>query len=175
MMTRQFAWIRHWSLSALLVAGAAYGQGAPAGTEYRNPKFGFSVRLPTEVFPGGPTRNQEAGAMWISRDARARLVAAAQPNVTGESLQSYRKFLMEQTYNEATLDYTPIKDNWFVLSGINKDGQTFYERVTFVCDGRYIYGWQLQYPSADKQRYDRIVEAIHRNYRVGQGPNGSCG
>ena len=143
-------------------------------TEYRNPKYGFTMRVPADVFEPGVTRNTEAGNLWISRDKQARLVAAAQINVTGESLQSYRKFLMAQNYPGATFDYTPLKDTWFVMSGVDTAGNMFYERVTFACEGRYIYGWQLSYPVGERQRYDRVVEAIHRGYRVGNGEYGSC-
>ena len=160
-------------LMATLLAGAASAQPAFDMLEYRNPKYGFSLRIPADVFEPGTTRNAEAGGLWISRDRQARLVAAAQTNDSGETLQTYRRFLIEQTYGEAAFDYTPMRDNWFVLSGM-KDGQMFYERVTFACEGRYIYGWQLMYPAAERRRYDRIVEAIHRSYRIGQGAGGTC-
>ena len=163
------------AVAALLLFGPVYAQGA-ANTmlDYSNARYGFSLRVPLDVFEPGETRNSEAGGLWVSRDRQARLVAAAQTNETKETLQSYRRFLMEQTYDQAAFDYTPMRDTWFVLSGTTKDGQLFYERVTFACEGRYIYGWQLVYPPAEKQRYDRIVEAVHRSYRVGQGPTGNC-
>ena len=171
-------------LSALVLLGSGCVASAAPGNDgqtksaveqivYRNAKFGFSLRIPEDVFAPSTTPNAEGGGMWVSRDGQARLVAAAQPNETQESLQSYRKFLMTQTYENATFDYTPMRDNWFVLSG-TKDGRMFYERVTFACDGRYIYGWQLQYPVAERQRYDRVVEAVHRNYKVGKGVDERC-
>ena len=160
---------------ALLLFGPVYAQGAATSTlDYSNARYGFSLRIPADVFEPGATRNSEAGGLWVSRDGQARMVAAAQTNETKETVPSYRKFLMEQTYAEAAFDYAPVRDTWFVLSGTTKDGQLFYERVSFACEGRYIYGWQLMYPPAEKQRYDRIVEAVHRSYRVGQGPNGNC-
>jgi hypothetical protein len=172
--------MRTLCLAALAVvsvlAGAAMAQAQPGDAiEYRNPKYGFTMRVPSDVFQPGATKNADAGSLWISRDKQARLVAAAQINSTGESIQSYRKFLMQENYSDAQIDYSPIKDNWFVISGVSKDGQMFYERVTFACSGRYIYGWQMMYPPAERARYDRIVEAVHRSYRVGQGPDGNCG
>ena len=81
---------------------------------------------------------------------------------------------MQQSYANAAFDYTPVRDTWFVLSG-SKDGRIFYERITFACGGRYIYGWQLEYPAAAKKVYDRVVEQIHRSYRPGRGEDGRCG
>ncbi len=141
--------------------------------EYRNEKYGFTMKVPADQFVAGTARNPEIGALWISRDKLARLLAVAAPNETGGSIESYREFVIENTYANAHFDYTPQRDNWFVLSGTMGD-QVFYERITFVCDGRYIYGWQLFYPARQKRLYDAIVEEIHRNYQVGKGEDGKC-
>lgn len=141
--------------------------------EYQNEKYGYSLLVPGDVFTEGVSRNPEVGSVWISRDQRARLSAVAGPNEAGGTLESYRRVVMAETYAGAKFDYTPVRDTWFVLSGV-KNNQVFYERITFVCDGRYIYGWQLFYPVSQKGMYDRIVEEIHRNYRVGNGEDGSC-
>jgi hypothetical protein len=141
--------------------------------EYHNERFDFALKVPAEQFRPGTARNPEVGALWISRDGQARLIAVAGPNETGGSLADYRSFIMETTYPNARFDYTPQRDNWFVLSGVQGD-QIFYERVTFVCDGRYIYGWQLHYPVRQKRLYDQIVEEIHRNYHIGRGEIGGC-
>jgi len=155
---------------ALIIAPAV--RAGPV-LEYRNEKWGFFLQVPSEVFIEGVSRNPEAGNIWISRDQRARLSAVAGPNDSGQSLEDYRRLVMEETYAGARFDYTPVRDTWFVLSGV-KDKQVFYERITFVCDGRYIYGWQLFYPVGQKRIYDRIVEEIHRSYRLGNGEGDSC-
>ena len=163
--------------AAMLIAGAvaavpAFAQANPGTGDYRNQKFGFSLKIPVDFVPA-EAANPEFGAMWLSPDGKARLVAVAAPNEGNETLQSYRAFVIEQSYKTATFDYTPMRDNWFVLSGV-RDGRMFYERVMFVCEGRYIYGWQMIYPFEERRRYDRIAEAIHRSYRPGRGPGGNC-
>ena len=80
---------------------------------------------------------------------------------------------MQETYAGANFDYTPVRRDWFVVSG-TRDDKTFYERITFACDGRLIYGWQMIYPTAQKAFYDRVVETIHRSYRAGKGEDGNC-
>jgi hypothetical protein len=142
--------------------------------EYWNEKYEFSIRVPAEHFRQGTARNPEAGALWIARDGQARLIAVAGENEIGGSLQDYRSFVMEKTYANARFTYTPVRDDWFVLSGV-QDDQIFYERITFVCGGpRYIYGWQLHYPARQKRLYDRIVEQIDSNYRIRRGEGGRC-
>ncbi|MCL4766767.1 MAG: hypothetical protein KJZ80_11075 [Hyphomicrobiaceae bacterium] len=159
--------------AVLLASAAAVAAEAGPWLEYHNERYGFSLRVPARYFVEGISRNPEAGNVWISRNRQARLIAVAGPNETGGSLDSYRSFVMAKSYAGARFDYMPVHDDWFVLSGV-KGNQVFYERVTFVCDGRYIYGWQMFYPVGQKRVYDRVVEEVHRNYRVGSGEGGSC-
>ena len=162
------------ALAALALAMPLAAQPGRIAVPYANAKYGFSLSLPGDVFAPEPSRAQEAGGLWQSLDGRARLLAVAAPNESRESLLSYRAFVMQQTYKGAVFDYVPVRDTWFVLSG-RMDGMMFYERINFACDGRYIYGWQMTYPIAERQRYDRVVEAIHRTYRPGRGEDGRCG
>lgn len=174
--------VRHLTIMAIgaLVVAAAPLAGAAAtetsrGTiltqgwsTYKNQKFGFQLSYPGGLFIAAPTPNSESGGVWKSTDGVARLIATAAPNDTSETLESYRSFVMAESYADAQLDYAPVKDTWFVLSG-RKGDTMFYERITFVCEGRYIYGWQLNYPAEQRRKYDAIVEAIHRSYKVGRG------
>lgn len=159
-----------------VIALAAGANAEPAGTSirYLNPKYGFSLSLPLDQFDPTKARGQDEGSLWTSRDGKGRLLAVAAPNEAGSSLSAYRQFVMKESYAGARFDYTPVRDNWFVLSG-EKDGRIFYERITFACDGRYIYGWQLTYPIEQRLRYDAMVEEIHRSYRAGRGEDGRCG
>jgi len=163
------------ALALLCALPSPTTRAQPGGIiEYRNQRFGFALSIPADVFRQGETRNAEVGNLWVSHDGQARLIAGAQVNDGGETIQAYRKYIMETTYAGASYDYTPMRETWFVLSGM-KDGQLFYERVTFACGGRYIYGWQIMYPTTDRRRWDRIVEQIHRSYRPGRGEDGNCG
>lgn len=140
---------------------------------YKNSKYGFRLSYPGGLFIKSETPNAASGAIWAAADGNASLLATATENDTSETIDSYRSFVMAETYAGARFDYTPVRDNWFVLSG-EKDGRMFYERITFVCDGRYIYGWQINYPADQRRRFDAIVEAIHRSYKPGRGAEGAC-
>ena len=161
--------------------GCAFAQAASAATaategwsQYKNERFGFQLSYPGGLFVQTETPNSASGALWTSTDGAARLLATATPNETSETLESYREFVMRETYADAKFDYTPQRDNWFVLSG-QKGDTIFYERITFVCQGRFIYGWQVNYPASQRRKYDAIVEAIHRSYKPGRGEGGNCG
>jgi hypothetical protein len=145
---------------------------------YKSPTFGFSLTFPDGLFKFDKSSQQaNGGGIWLSEDRRARLIATSGANEGRETMTAYRQTIMKESYANARLDYAPILPTGFVLSGVIPSPQgerMFYERVTFVCDGRFIYGWQMMYPAAQRQKFDRIVEAISRSYKPGRGNNGDC-
>src|SRR5436190_24017964 len=77
---------------------------------YKNERFGFQLSYPGGLFKAAETPNPESGAMWTSTDNGVRLIATAAPNETGETLQSYKDFVMRESYADAKFDYQPSKD-----------------------------------------------------------------
>jgi curved DNA-binding protein CbpA len=138
---------------------------------YRDDRFAYSLSYPAGVFTtekASPSRSDQV--LWSS-EAGARLVAAARPR-NGESIASYRRSIIESRYASATFDYAPVRDTWFVLSG-TRGQEMFYERVSFACGGDAILSWQMTYRTADRKRFDPIVEEIHRKYRY-HADRGAC-
>ena len=60
-------------------------------------------------------------------------------------LAQYQTELVQERYANATFDYAPRRDTWFVLSGVAGDN-IFYERVTFACDRPSFHSWILRFP-----------------------------
>jgi hypothetical protein len=163
------------ALTAGLIAGfagagtiTAAAQGFARTEEvatYLNKRYGFTLSYPTARFtPQEPL--SEEGRVWVSHDGNAKLLAGALPNADAMSLDAYRAFLLKESYAGAEVDYAPMRDTWFVLSG-TRDGTMFYERVTFTCGGRRINSWAMLYPAAEREIYDRIVEQVAGTYRAG--------
>ena len=141
-------------------------QGAEETATYLNQRYGFTLSYPTARFrPQEPL--SEEGRVWVSHDGNARLLAGALPNADGMNLRDYRELLLKQSYPGAELDYAPVRDTWFVLSG-TREGTMFYERVTFTCGGRLINSWAMLYPVEERQVYDRVLEKVARTYRAGE-------
>jgi len=136
---------------------------------HRNTSFGFSLRYPVDVFMPEGGQADEGLHFFVSHDGHARLRISSFPNKNGATLAKYRRWLMDTRYVDAVYDYTPQRNNWFVLSGTRRE-EMFYERVTFSCDGRMIHGWQLIYPLTERNFYDAIVEKVHRSYRYSNCP-----
>jgi hypothetical protein len=169
-MTRAFA-------GALLSAGLLLGmtgltaaQGAaPQGglTVYKNDKHGFSLTYPGAQFIALPAPNED-GRQLLSKDGKARILVGTLANFDKKSLGTYRTFLLGESYAGAKIEYAPVRDTWFVLSGTRGD-MAFYQRVNFVCGGSAINSWLVWFPAAEKATYQPIIEQVHRDYRVGTG------
>ena len=172
------------SATLMTTAGAAQSRNpeTQGWSTYKSPSFGFSFAFPDGLFKLDKTSRQaNGGGIWLTEDRSARLIATSGPNQGRETIAAYRQSILNESYANARLDYAPILPNGFVLSGVIAGSQgaatgerMFYERVTFVCDGRFIYGWQIMYPAAQRQKFDRIVEAVSRSYKPGRGNNGDC-
>ena len=157
------------ALAACVLGVSAAGtatQGQQEIATYTNKRFGFRLSYPTARFkPKEPL--SEEGRVWMSHDGNARLLAGALPNADGMDLKDYREFVLKESYAGAEIDYAPVQDTWFVVSG-TRDGTIFYERVTFTCGGRLINSWAMIYPAAERRLYNRVVEQVARSYRAGQ-------
>ena len=173
-MTRSLA--RPFLIASLLTAAIGLSAAASLAQDraelavYRNDRHGFSLSYPKTQFLALPAATED-GRIFVSQDGGARLLAGALPNVDGKSLRAYRDFVLNESYPGAVVDYAPVRDTWFVLSG-TRNGTIFYQRVTFTCGGRVINSWALLYPATERALYDRIVEQVARSFRTGEG---NCG
>jgi hypothetical protein len=138
-----------------------------------NPRLGFSIAYPADVFVPIDAPTGVDGRVLQSADGKAKLLVATFENSDKLTLGAYRDYLLSTTYAEAKIDYGPVKQRWFVLSGTRGDNM-IYERVTFTCGGALINSWAMVYPTAERTFYDRVVEAVARTYTPGAGPDGSC-
>ena len=154
-----------WAL--LAVAAAAQDSGGLA--TYRNERHGFSLSYPAAQFIALPSATED-GRQFVSKDGSARLLVGTLPNFDNKNLRDYRSFVLNESYPGAKVDYAPLRDTWFVVSGI-RNGMVFYQRVNFTCGNRSINSWAVVFPEAQKAVYEPIIDQIHRDYRLG---NGNC-
>jgi len=164
---------------AAAFAGAASNRSEAAGVDLqdwatlKNARHGFAIAYPVGVFEQKSAPTSEEGRVLVSKDGRAKLLVGAFPNEQNNTLNEYRRFLLDEQYAGASIDYAPTHQRWFVLSG-TKDGQMFYQRVSFTCGGKLINSWAMLYPEAERKIYDRVVEAVARTYTPGAGRTGAC-
>jgi hypothetical protein len=159
--------------AAGLAASGAFAQARMGNgfATHDNDKHGFSLLYPTTQFVPLPVATQD-GFQAVSKDGKARLLVGTIANFDGKTLADYRQFLLNASYAGANVTYAPVRDTWFVVSGVKSDGVTgFYQRVNFVCGGRNINSWAVIFPYNEKPTYSPIIEQVHRDYVLG---NGNC-
>ena len=141
--------------------GQAQGQGGLA--TYRNERHGFTVGYPTQ-FIALPAASEDA-RLFVSNDDKARLLVGSLENSDNKTVAQYQQFLLRESYAGATVTYAPLREKWFVLSGV-RNGTSFYQRVSFTCGGRKIVSWAMLFPEGQKATYEPIIEQVHRSYSV---------
>ena len=163
-------------LSALMAGQSAAREGNETlgWTAYRNERYGFSLQYPADIFAVERTSEAGDGAVFATTDGQAKLLVGALPNKARQSVASYQDYVQRNSYAGFAIDYRPLGSNWFVLSG-DGNGQTVYEKVMFSCDERLINSFALIYPTADKRRFDAIVEGIQATFRPGPNCEGLPG
>ena len=141
-------------------------------TDYRNERFGFSLRYPADVFE--PEKASEAGdgQVFVSRDGNARLLVGALSNDSGQSPAAYQDYIARQSYAGYRIDYRRLSGSWFVLSG-EGNGKIFNEKVMFSCAGRLINSFAMIYPTNLRATFDPIVEGMEAFVPSGERVRGS--
>lgn len=142
-------------------------------TTVKNERHGFAIAYPAAVFEQKGAAKSEDGRVFVSKDGKAKFLVGAFDNSEANSLEEYRQFLLNEQYAGADVDYAPVRQRWFVLSG-TKNGEIFYQRVSFTCGGKLINSWAMLYPEAERKLYDRVVEAVAKTYSPGAGRTGAC-
>ena len=139
-------------------------------TDYRNERFGFTLRYPGALFQPEKVSEAGDGQVFVSRDGSARLLVGALANDAGQSPASYQDTIARESYAGYRIDYRRLAGNWFVLSG-EGNGKTFYEKVMFSCAGRLINSFAVVYPTDQRDTFDRVVEGMEKSFR----PARECG
>jgi hypothetical protein len=146
---------------------SAYAARAEDWKEYRNERFGLNLLYPADVFTADRAAEAGDGQLFQSKDGEGRLLVGALINDPGFSPATYQSYIARKSYAQYQVDYRPLGQNWFVLSG-EGNGRIFYEKVIFSCGGRLINSFALVYSTADRVAFDRILERMEKSFRPGQ-------
>jgi hypothetical protein len=167
-------WGRALSLAvaAAIAVGGCLSEKARAAAvenwkEYHNERFGLDLYYPADVFTLDRTAEAGDGQLFVSQFGDARLLVGGLINDSRFSPASYQSYLVRKSYSQYRIDYHPLGQNWFVLSG-EGNGRSFYEKVMFSCGGRLINSFAVLYSIGEREALDRIVERMEKSFRPGQ-------
>lgn len=145
---------------------------------YDNYKFDYSVKYPSILLPFKALDGAGNGAWFQSDEEGIVGVKVMGIDVTGDhsnvqqAMNDTISFLYEN--NDIDITYKVQKKNWFVLSGYDhKYKSTFYFKRYFL-EGNYegrmniMVGFDIWYPTKDKKKYEKIVNIVTRNFKLGK-------
>ena len=154
------------ALGLVGLGGLAQAQPASEWVEHRNDKYGFSLKYPGEMFKLERTTEAGDGHAFVSADGKARLLVGALVNTSRFTPAGYQDHLAVQSYGKSKVTYRPLGKSWFALSG-EGNGEIFYEKVIFGCNGRLINSFAIVYPIEQRDVFDPLVERIEDSFHAG--------
>jgi hypothetical protein len=154
---------RHLAIvvTLLLWPGHAGSAGEQAWKKYRNARFGFLLVYPPDLV-AGPEPTNGGGREFHSADKQFSVATAAHFFVP-ESGDSFEKRWEEELkVPEVNITYKKKTDNWYVVSGVSKDGTEFYHKL--YRKGSNWAAFEITYPHTQNKRYDRWVTRIAKEF-----------
>jgi hypothetical protein len=140
---------------------------------YKNSRFGYSLSYPSDVFSGEPESPNGDGRKFYSADHTAKIAVFGAYNAEKYTMEGYRDTLLKQFAGYEKVTYNPRGKTWFVLSGFH-DGSVYYQKVMFSCEDEVINVLAVNWPVANRERYDPIIELLEKNFHPGAGANADC-
>lgn len=134
---------------------------------YENSRFGTRFPVPPGMIAQRPPDNGR-GQSFASADGKVVLSGGGHFNTEDSRTieESWQSALADR---DRTITYQVKKADWYVVSGITKDGRGFYEKYT--ANKKYGAGWSITYPQADEKKYTAWIERIAKDFepRFGKG------
>ncbi len=137
-------------------------------TNYKDPQFGFKFDYPSTIFEIVNNTSYYGKVILLSKNKRAKITVSGADNDLDFVLAEYRDLVISMLEGEPVIDYSPIGQSWFVLSG-NLGSDIFYHKVIFSCDFRLINSFEISFPSVDKVFYERLVEIMEDHFKPARG------
>lgn len=132
---------------------------------YRNPRWGYALDVPVDLFTTDVVLPDERGETMLNPDRRSRLAVFALPNPEGKSLARVAADYLREAGDPVVTYRRRTRNGHLVVSG-NRGSDVFYLRVAEGRGG--VHGLDLAYPVAVERAFDPIVTRISRSFRPGR-------
>jgi hypothetical protein len=115
---------------------------------------GANLDLPKAIFSNEAGKPETGyGARFLTSDGRANLTVQSVPNEANETPATF----LVRKHPPRDIVYRRVTANFFVVSSF-RNGLIWYDRCNFA--GRFITCVLINYPAAEKKRWDSIVTRI---------------
>ena len=125
--------------------------------DYNNTRFGFYVSYPSFFRRKSESYNQDGCEFLYGKNYSI--------TVYGMNNSSESSIIeLFESGKKSTDSYSAQKDNWFVLSGINEEGNIYYEKT--ILENDIVYGIELVYPQEKKSKYEAVLKRVVGSFEV---------
>ncbi|MEM9732296.1 MAG: hypothetical protein AAF903_02285 [Pseudomonadota bacterium] len=134
-------------------------------TQYTNPRYGFSIDLPQNVFEDANRSDNGDGLSISGLSGRATLLVYGFNNV----LDQLPRDLADEPDSDLTaveITYHRVKDSWAVVSGfadVGDDRVVFYSRYQANEDFSRYSAFRLIYPVSVRGLFDPLVGRLSKS------------
>ena len=148
----------------LLFAGALAASARSLEMEwhkYANARFGYVLTYPATLIAGPESANGD-GREFHSADGEFSLAVFAHFFVPDSEDSFEKRWQEELALPDVTITYKKKTPNWYVVSGITKDGTEFYHKL--YRKGANWAAFHITYPHTKANKYDAWVTQIEKRF-----------
>ena len=150
----------------ILIAAAAITlcAGTAHAELYSNAKYGFSITVPDMLEVGREEPDAGDGMRSHSADQKADFTAYAGFLLDSSFAAEVKGNISQEEGGGWKVSYRKLGNKkWATYSGA-KNGRIFYVRSIPSCHGGAIALYRLEYPAADKAKYNPIIKALNDSF-----------
>ena len=155
---------RALALAALILAVAAPA-AAQDWQSFTNDRFGATADVPAGWRANPPPANGD-GLSFTSPEGTATVAVYGSFQAFDTLAESVA--ILEAPLDGETITYRHTDGKTVVVSGLRGD-TIFYRKSLLSCGGTIWNGISIEYPAADKARYDALVTHVARSLKPGPG------
>jgi hypothetical protein len=158
-------------LCSLSAVTSTHGQSS--WKTYTNTAYGYSIPIPANLqlqpWKGDPVSPWQARTKTFqSKDGNVSLVISTHWTNGRTPQEFFNDEVSARQKEGALINYSVLKDNWFVVSGTNSLGFEYYTRLIVLGDratgqSRYVE-FTFAYPTSQRSIYDRAVTKMSREF-----------
>lgn len=155
-------------LALAFLAAFASAASAADWTSYSNGRFGVTVDVPPGFVNDVPEPANGDGLTFHSADGKAELLVWGNTLVEVDFSQEVAARLKSDTDDGWKISYVAGVNGsgWQVYSG-RREGRLLYAKSISACGNTQALHFRIEYPAAQKDDYDPIVERLGMSLKAG--------
>ncbi len=155
--------------SILLGLALVSAPHAASAKLYGNARFGYFIEIPALFSVADPESENGDGREFHPADKSADLIVSGgwiiEDNFAAEVAQ-YKVLMVEDGWR---LTYENEVSKSSAVYSAQKGDRIFYARMITSCGGKAHADYRLEYPAADKAKYESVIKTLNASLKAGKG------